>query len=80
MGQLESFGCDADVGYAHAGHEQCRNESDDIGLILVHQVYGDGPKGEYREGLVAPGKVAPDDFESVSIGEAIEERGCSHRK
>ena len=43
MGQLESLGRNADVGDAHAGHEQRGDEGDDIGFLLAHQIHGDGP-------------------------------------
>lgn len=78
MGQSEPFGSDADVGDTHAGHEQCGDECDDVGLLLLYQIDGDGPKGEDRKCLVAPGEVAPDDFEAVCIGQAVYECACGN--
>ena len=79
-GETEPFGSHTDVGGADAGHEQGRNERNPIRFLLLRQVYGYGPEGEYGEGLVAPGKVAPDNLESIGIGQAIDECGHSDQE
>ena len=78
--QTKPFGSHADIGDTDTGHEQGRDERDPIGFLLLYQVYGDSPEGEDREGLVAPRKVAPDNFEAIGIGQAIDERRHSDQE
>jgi len=78
--QLEALRGDADVGYADAGHEERWDKGDNVGSLLLHQVDGDGPEGEDREGLVTPSEVAPDNLKTICISQAIDERGGSDEK
>lgn len=76
----KAFGCNADVCGAHKCHQQCGEQGDVEILFVLHQVNGDGPKGEDRERLVAPCKVAPDDFEALCIAEAVDKHSNGNQE
>ena len=73
MGEGESFRSDAYIGGADQGHEKGGEQSDVEVFPVTHQIDGDCPKGEDREGLVAPRKVTPDNLKAFRVAEAVNE-------
>ena len=74
--EAEAFGRDADVGAADGRHEKRRQQGNEVSeaFAFACQEDGDGPKRENGQGLIGPGKVAPDNFETVGIGQTEDEQ------
>ena len=65
--QMERLFGDEEERGADGGHEQCGYERHPIELPFTHQIDGDGPEGEHRQGLVGETEILPDGVETVRI-------------
>ena len=56
VGQSEAFRSrrNKNVAYHNGGHEQCRNQCDDISFAVTGKVYGTGPERESGKNLIGP--------------------------
>ena len=70
-GQSETIAGDEQEREADRRHEHSRQEGNPIILLLAYQVDRQGPKREYRQGLVCPAEIVPYHVESVFVGDVI---------
>ena len=73
---------DEEEGEANSGHEQCGNEGEDKGLVVLYEIGRYGPQSEHGKCLVCPTEIFPHGVEAVGIAYLPEKQyktGSEHR-